>query len=60
MSEDAFGKRVYSVTHYSFYNEMEAFVFLFSFGVKVTREEGRYEGEMSRIGVHDVKFTKNQ
>jgi hypothetical protein len=30
--------------------------------MEVARAEGRYKkgGEMSGIGVHDVKFTKNQ
>ena len=32
----------------------------FSCVAKVAKVEDEYEGKISRIGVHDVKFTKNQ
>ena len=49
-------KSVYYGTHCSFYNE------IFFFWEEAARVEDRYKGsrEMSEIGVHNVKFTKNQ
>jgi hypothetical protein len=36
------------------------FLFLFSFLEEVSRVEGRGDREMNGVGVHVVKFTKNQ
>ena len=56
-------KRVYCVTHHSFYTEKFLFYFsfllvcLFSF---VRRLQVQRDRKMSRIEVHDVKFTEIQ
>jgi hypothetical protein len=40
--------------HYSFYK------IIFSFDGEVARAEGRDEGAGRYVGLHDMKFTKNQ
>jgi hypothetical protein len=50
-----------SMTYCSFYKLLVFFYLIFFWG-EVARTEGGYKGmgEMGEIGVHDVKFTKNQ
>ena len=44
----------HTVTHYNFHRD-----FLFSVVWEVLRVEQAHREEMSGIGVHDVKFTRN-
>lgn len=48
------GKRVHCGTQYSFHKEI-----VFSVGWRKGGGQVQGEGEMSGVGVHDVKFTQN-
>lgn len=52
----------YTVTHYSYQYKIFFYAFVFIGGGRAykDRKQIRRDREMTRTGVHDMKFTKNQ